>query len=83
MVPTHPVDLQSQPHHRHRIMPAPIHYLNALESYMDETGTVCYWYAKVCADLCKIPEAFSTEYGHMEGERIDLGEFNVWALNLL
>jgi len=65
-------------------MPSPIHYLNALESYMDpENGTVCYWYAKVCADLCKIPEAFSTEYGHMEGERLDCGEFNVWALNLL
>jgi len=78
------LQFQSQPHHRHRIMPSPIHYLNALESYMDpENGTVCYWYAKVCADLCKIPEAFSTEYGHMEGERLDCGEFNVWALNLL
>ena len=64
--------------------PTHIHYLQALESYMDpDNGTVSYWYAKVCADLCKIPEAFAAEYGHMEGERIDLGEYNVWVINTL
>ena len=64
--------------------PTPIHYLRALASYMEPSnGTVSYWYAKVCADLCKIPEAFAAEYGHMEGERIDLGEYNVWVINTL
>jgi hypothetical protein len=62
----------------------PFHYLRALESYMEPSnGTVSYWYAKICADLCKIPEAFAAEYGHMEGERIDLGEYNVWVINTL
>lgn len=68
----------------------PRHYLLALESYMDpNNGTVCYTYARVCARLLNLSEAFSQEYGHMEGPydgagvRIDVGEFNVWALNQL
>ena len=65
-------------------MPAPTDYLAALQSYMDpENGTVGYWFAKTCADLLNLSDQFSTEYGHMEWERIDLGEYNVWALNLL
>jgi hypothetical protein len=64
--------------------PTPIHYLRALESYMDpDNGTICYWFAKVCADFCMIPEEFAAEYGHMENERIDLGEYNVWVINTL
>jgi hypothetical protein len=87
----HPVvGLASQPreptphHTMTTTAPTHIHYLRALESYMDpDNGTVSYWYAKVCADLCKIPDAFAAEYGHMEGERIDLGEYNVWVINTL
>jgi hypothetical protein len=64
--------------------PTPINYLRALASYMEPSnGTVCYSYAKVCAWLCRIPDSFYEEYGHMEGERIDLGEYNTWALKTL
>ena len=65
-------------------MTAPTDYIAALQSYMDpENGTVGYWFAKTCADLLNLSDQFSAEYGHMEWERIDLGEYNVWALNLL
>lgn len=66
------------------LTPSPIHYLTALESYMDpNNGTVCYWYAKVCAKLLNISDAFFADYGCMEGRRVDVGEFNVWAVDLL
>ena len=62
----------------------PRHYLAVLESYMDpNNGTVCYTYARVCARLLNLSDEFVTEYGHMEGYRIDVGEYNVWAMNLL
>ncbi len=67
-------------------MPAPTDYIAALQSYIDpENGTVGYWFAKTCAQLIGLTDQFSEEYGFMENnnERIDLGEFNVWALNLL
>lgn len=59
-------------------------YLAALESYMDPSnGTVPYTHARICSQLLNLSDAFSLEYSHMEGHRIDVGEFNVWALNLL
>ena len=65
-------------------MPAPTDYLAALQSYMDpENGTVGYWFAKTCAQLLHLSDQFVADYSCMEGERIDLGEYNVWALNLL
>ena len=67
-------------------MPAPTatDYLTVLESYMNpENGTVAYDYARICAKYLKLSEEFQTEYSCMEGHRIDVGEFNVWALNLL
>ena len=65
-------------------MPAPTDYLAALQSYMNpENGTVAYDYARICAKYLKLSEEFQTEYSCMEGHRIDVGEFNVWALNLL
>ena len=65
-------------------MPAPTDYLAALQSYMNpENGTVAYDYARICAKYLKLSEEFQTEYSCMKGYRIDVGEFNVWALNLL
>ena len=65
-------------------MPAPTDYLAALQSYMEPSnGTVPYTYARICARLLHLSEEFQTEYSCMEGHRVDVGEFNVWALNLL
>ena len=65
-------------------MPAPTDYLAALQSYMDPSdGTVPYNYARICAQLLKLSDQFIAEYSCMEGHRVDVGEFNVWALNLL
>ena len=72
--------------HHHRPMPAPTatDYLTVLESYMDpKNGTVAYDYARICAKLLKLSDQFIAEYSCMEGHRVDVGEFNVWALNLL
>ena len=70
----------------HRPMPAPTatDYLTVLESYMDPSnGTVAYEYARICAKLLKLSDQFVTDYSCMEGHGVDVGEFNVWALNLL
>ena len=70
----------------HRPMPAPtaIDYLTVLESYMDPSnGTVSYTYARICAQLLHLSDQFVTDYSCMEGHRVDVGEFNYWALNLL
>lgn len=67
-------------------MPAPtaIDYLEVLESYMEPSnGTVPYTYARICAQLLHLSDQFVTEYSCMEGHRVDVGEFNYWALNLL
>jgi hypothetical protein len=65
-------------------MPAPIDYLATLETYMNpENGTCAYHYAEICARLLHLSEEFQTEYSCMKSYRIDVGEFNVWALNLL
>lgn len=65
-------------------MPAPTDYLAALQTYMEPSnGTVSYWYAKTCAKFLHLSEQFFTDYSCMEGHRVDVGEFNVWALNLL
>ena len=65
-------------------MPAPTDYLAALQSYMEPSnGTVSYWYAKTCAKFLHLSDQFVTDYSCMEGHRVDVGEFNVWALNLL
>jgi hypothetical protein len=65
-------------------MLAPTDYLAALQSYMEPSnGTVPYTYARICARLLHLSEEFQTEYSCMEGYRVDVGEFNVWALNLL
>ena len=67
-------------------MPAPtaIDYLEVLESYMDPSnGTVSYTYARICAKLLKLSDQFVADYSCMEGYRVDVGEFNVWTLNLL
>jgi hypothetical protein len=67
-------------------MPAPTatDYLKVLESYMDpKNGTVAYDYAKICAKLLKLSDQFVIDYSCMDGCRVDVGEFNVWALNLL
>ena len=72
--------------HHHQPMPAPTatDYLTVLESYMDPSnGTVAYEYARICAKLLKLSDQFVTDYSCMEGHRVDVGEFNVWALNLL
>ena len=56
------------------------HRLLALQSYMDPSnGTVSWNYARITAKLLKLSDEFVTEYGHMEGERIDFGEFLVWS----
>ena len=65
-------------------MPAPTDYLAALQSYMDPSnGTVPYNYARICAQLLKLSDQFIVEYSCMDGHSVDVGEFNVWALNLL
>ena len=65
-------------------MPEPTDYLAALQSYMEPSnGTVPYNYARICAQLLKLSDQFIVEYSCMEGHRVDVGEFNVWALNLL
>ncbi len=65
-------------------MTAPTDYLAALQSYMDPSnGTVPYTHARICAQLLNLTDSFSADYGCMEGHRVDVGEFNVWALNLL
>ena len=65
-------------------MPAPTDYLAALQSYMEPSNvTVPYTYARICAKLLKLSDQFIAEYSCMEGHRVDVGEFNVWALNLL
>ena len=65
-------------------MPEPTDYLAALQSYMEPSnGTVPYTYARICAQLLKLSDKFIAEYSCMEGYRVDVGEFNVWALNLL
>ena len=67
-------------------MPAPtaIDYLEVLESYMDPSnGTVSYTYARICAKLLKLSDQFVADYSCMEGYRVDVGEFNVWASNIL
>jgi hypothetical protein len=48
-----------------------------------KNGTVAYDYAKICAKLLKLSEQFVIDYSCMEGYRVDVGEFNYWALNLL
>jgi len=48
-----------------------------------KNGTVAYDYAKICAKLLKLSDQFVTDYSCMEGYRVDVGEFNYWALNLL
>jgi hypothetical protein len=64
--------------------PTATDYLSTLESYMDpENGTVSYNYAEICAKYLKLSDQFVTDYSCMEGYRVDVGEFNVWALNLL
>ena len=66
------------------IMTAPTAYLAALQSYMDPSnGTVPYTYARICAQLLNISDAFQTDYSCMEGHRVDVGEFNVWAIENL
>ena len=71
-------------------MTAPTDYLDALDylavlqSYMDPSnGTVPYTHARICAQFLNLSDAFSAEYQCMEGHRIDVGEYNVWAMNLL
>ena len=65
-------------------MPEPTDYLAALQTYMDpKNGTVAYDYARICAKLLKLSDQFIADYSCMEGHRVDVGEFNVWALNLL
>ena len=73
-------------HQRPRPMLAPtaIDYLKVLESYMEPSnGTVSYEYARICAKFLKLSDQFVADYACMEGYRVDVGEFNVWALNLL
>ena len=61
-------------------MTAPTDYLAALQSYMDPSnGTVSYNYARICAKLMQISAEFETDYSCMEGHRVDVGEFRVWA----
>lgn len=65
---------------------APTDYLAALQSYMHpDNGTVPFYFAKTCADLMHLSDAFSAEYGFMEenNERVDLGEFSMWAIKSL
>jgi len=71
-------------HHRPMLAPTATDYLSTLETYMNpENGTVAYDYARICAKYLKLSEEFQTDYSCMEGHRVDVGEFNVWALNLL
>ena len=66
------------------LAPTPIDYLATLEFYMDpENGTCAYHYAEICANYLKLSDQFVIDYSCMEGYRVDVGEFNVWALNLL
>ena len=64
--------------------PAPTDYLAALRIFYDpNSGTVPFWIARSCADLIGLSAQFSEDYGHLEGEKLDLGEFNVWAIELM
>jgi hypothetical protein len=65
-------------------MNRPNGYLLALQSYMDPAnGTVTWNNARIAAKLLKLSDEFVMEYGHMYGDRVDFGEFNVWARNLI
>jgi hypothetical protein len=47
----------------------------------DENGTISWEQGAVMVALSAVPEsivAYVKEYGHMIGERVDLGELNVW-----
>jgi len=66
------------------LAPTPTDYLATLETYMNpENGTCAYHYAEICAKYLKLSDQFITDYSCMKGHRVDVGEFNVWALNLL
>ena len=64
--------------------PTPRDYVEALQIFYDpSSGTVPFWIARSCAELIGLSVQFSEDYGHLEGEKIDLGEFNVWAIELM
>ena len=66
------------------LAPTPTDYLATLETYMNpENGTCAYHYAEICAKYLKLSDQFVADYSCMKGHRVDVGEFNVWALNLL
>jgi hypothetical protein len=64
-------------------MITPTDYLAVLGNYEDNNGTVSFWFARTCAKLMGIMDGFSATYGCMIGQRVDLGEFRVWALDEL
>ena len=82
--PVHPLQYIQFHHPRPMLAPTATDYLSTLESYMNpENGTVSHTYAEICAKYIKLSEEFQTDYACMKGHRVDVGEFNVWALNLL
>ena len=47
----------------------------------DENGTISWDQGAVMVALSAVPESivdYVKEYGHMIGERVDLGELNLW-----
>jgi hypothetical protein len=65
-------------------MITPFDYLSVLNSYVDpENGTVSFWHARTCAKLMGVLDSFSATYDCMIGQRVDLGEYRVWAFNAL
>jgi len=52
-----------------------------LEPVPDENGTISWDQGAVMVALSAVPESivsYVKDYGHLIGERVDLGELNVW-----
>ena len=65
----------------HRIMTNFEPLATDLEPVPDENGTISWEQGAVMVALSAVPESivdYVKKYGHLIGERIDLGELNVW-----
>ena len=62
--------------------PKPHRTMTNFEPQADENGTISWEQGAVMVALSAVPESIvayvTTDYGHMIGERVDLGELNVW-----
>ena len=69
-------------HKPHKIMTNFEPLATDLKPVPDENGTISWNQGAVMVALSAVPESIvdyvTTDYGHMIGERVDLGELNAW-----